>query len=140
MSSGTRKIHPRPAPLVCIVDPDAVLARRLAELLQGAGAEVRVFGSGAALLAAAAPAPACIISEMRLPDTTGIELIGALRAREISSPVILLADDGEVATAVAAMRAGALDFIEKPHVDRLLVWHIRRLLDNDEPGDGPDAG
>jgi two-component system response regulator FixJ len=137
MSPVIQENEPLTAALVCIVDPDAALAQRLSELLAAAGAQVRVFGSGAALLAEAAIRPACVISELRLPDMTGIELIGALRARQVQAPVILLAGDGDVAAAVAAMRAGALDFIEKPHVDRLLAWHVRRLLENDEPGAGP---
>jgi len=119
---------------VFIVDPDDALARRLSELLSTIGAQVRVFPSAAAVLAAAKPAPACVISEVRLPDMSGIELIDALRNRGVHSPVILLAADSDVATAVKAMRAGALDFIEKPHVDRLLAWHVGRLLEPAAPG------
>jgi len=120
---------------VFIVDPDEAMTRHLAELLSALGAEVQIFTTAAAMLDAPGPAPACVISELELPDMSGIELIAALRSRQVRSPVILLAADGEIATAVKAMRAGALDFIEKPHVDRLLAWHVGRLLEHVTPGD-----
>jgi two-component system response regulator FixJ len=122
------------ASTVYIVDPDEALTRRLSDLLSAIGAQVRVFPSAAAALAAATSAPACVVSEVRLPDMSGIELIDALRNRGVHSPVILLATDSDVATAVKAMRAGALDFIEKPHVERLLAWHVGRLLEPATPG------
>jgi two-component system response regulator FixJ len=124
------------APTVCIADPDEALTGRLAELLETLGPEVRAYASGQALLADLRPGTICVIAEARLPDMTGIELIGSLRDRMPGVPVILLATDGDVAAAVSAMRAGALDFIEKPHVDRLLAWRVRHLLEND----GPEAG
>lgn len=134
MRADLENNNDRSASSVFIVDPDEALARRLAGLLAGLGAEVRVFPSAAAVLEAAACAPACVISEAKLPDLSGIDLIGALRSRGVRSPVILLAADGDVAMAVEAMRAGALDFIEKPHVDRLLAWHVGRLLEPASPG------
>lgn len=134
MPAHPEKNSDHAASSVFIVDPDDALARRLSELLSVIGAQVRVFPSAAAVLAAATPAPACVISEVRLPDMSGIELIDALRNRGVHSPVILLAAESDVATAVKAMRAGALDFIEKPHVERLLAWHVGRLLEPAAPG------
>ena len=124
------------APIVCIADPDEALTRRLADLLETLGTEVGTYPSGKALLASLRPGTICVIAEARLPDMTGIELIRSLRSRMPDVPVILLATDGDVAAAVAAMRAGALDFIEKPHVDRLLAWRIRHLLENERPAPG----
>jgi two-component system response regulator FixJ len=118
---------------VSIVDPDLPLARRLAELLGGVGADVSVFPDAETFLAAPPGALACVISALQLPGINGIELIGELRGRGIRAPVILLAGDGNVETAVSAIRAGALDFIEKPHVDRLLAWHVARLLERGPP-------
>lgn len=129
MPADTGKENEREDCSVFIVERDEALVRRLSELLSGLGAQVRTFASGTAALAAADPAPACVISELELPDMSGIELIGALRARGMRVPVILMAATADVATAVQAMRAGALDFIEKPHVDRLLAWHVGRLLE-----------
>jgi len=123
-------------PIVCIADPDEALARRIAELLEEMGTQVRTYASGRALLDDLAARTLCVISEASLPDMTGIELIGILRERLPGTPVILLATDGDVAAAVAAMRAGALDFIEKPHVDRLLAWRVQHLMENDAPAAG----
>jgi len=123
--------------VVCLLDPDEAVTHRLADLLTPLGADVRIFASGQALLEQCDVPPLCVVAEMRLPDMTGVELIGALRRRGVTSPVIFVAAEGDVATAVSAMRAGALDFIEKPHVDRLLAWHVRRLLESsDDSGNG----
>jgi len=132
--------HEASSDIVYLLDTDEPLARRLADLLAPIGAEVRILGSGQAMLAEPDLQPLCVVAEMRLPDMTGVELIGALRRRGVTAPVILLSAESDVATAVSTMRAGALDFIEKPHVDRLLAWHVRRLLDSREipAADGSD--
>lgn len=126
--------------LVCLVDADESLTRRLADLLAPLGADVRTFSTAGAMLAECGEEPLCVVSEIRLPDMTGVELIEKLQARGVHAPVILLAAESDVATAVTGMRAGALDFIEKPHVDRLLAWHVRRLLEGREPPASDPAG
>jgi two-component system response regulator FixJ len=136
MPADTENKKTSAVPIVCIADPDEALTRRLADLFEPLGTQVRRYPSGQALLDDLEPGTVCVIGEARLPDMTGTELIGSLRKRAPGVPVILLASDGEVADAVAAMRAGALDFIEKPHVDRLLVWRLRHLLENDGPAAG----
>lgn len=133
--------QPSPSDItVCIVDPDEELARRTGAMLEPLGVRPLVFSTGAALLAGAPPCPACVICELRLPDMTAVELMQELRERQVAAPVIVLAGDGDVATAVTVMRAGALDFVEKPQADRLLVWHVRRLLESFESASrpGPD--
>jgi FixJ family two-component response regulator len=116
---------------VCVVDPDAALVDRLNTLFTAMGASVRGYRTGRALLDdIGTDAPACVICEMRLPDMTGLELLDQLRQRRLGVPLILMSRDGDVSTAVAAMRAGALDFVEKPQVDQLLAWHVHRLLDS----------
>jgi len=127
-------VHPLNSPeassdIVYLLDTDEALVRRLADLFTPMGADVRIFRSGQAMLAKLDLQPLCVVTEMRLPDMTGVELISALRRRGVTAPVILLSAESDVATAVSAMRAGALDFIEKPHVDRLLAWHVSRLLE-----------
>lgn len=114
--------------VVCVVDPDETLTRRLAESFAALGATVHTYATGSAMLAEASPGLACIIAEAVLPDMTGMELIAALRERGLHIPVILQAAEADVTTAVAGMRAGALDFIEMPQGERLLAWHVRRLL------------
>lgn len=115
---------------VCVVDPDAALVARLNALFTAMGATVRAYATGAELLAdIGTDTPACVICEMRLPDMSGLELVEQLRRRQPALPFVLMSRDSDVATAVAAMRAGALDFVEKPQVDQLLAWHVHRLLD-----------
>lgn len=115
---------------VCVVDPDAALVDRLNSLFTAMGACVRGYPTGRALLDdIGTDVPACVICEMRLPDMTGLELLDQLRQRRLAVPLIMMSRDGDVSTAVAAMRAGALDFVEKPQVDQLLAWHVHRLLD-----------
>jgi two-component system response regulator FixJ len=118
------------SPTVCVVDTDAALVARLNVLFTAMGACVRSYPTGRALLAdIGTDAPACVIAEMRLPDMSGLELLEALRQRRLGVPFIVMSRDSDVATAVAAMHAGALDFVEKPQVDQLLAWHVHRLLD-----------
>lgn len=115
---------------VCVVDPDAALTARLNALFTAMGASVRVYATGSELLDdIGSDTPACVICEMRLPDMSGLEVVERLRRRQPALPFIMMSRDGDVAAAVAAMRAGALDFVEKPHVDQLLAWHVHRLLD-----------
>ncbi len=115
---------------VCVVDPDAALVDRLNALFTAIGAHVRGYPTGRALLDdIGTDTPACVICEMHLPDMTGVELLEQLRQRRPGVPLIMMSRDGDVSTAVAAMRAGALDFVEKPQVDQLLAWHVHRLLD-----------
>ena len=130
---NTRK-HSSPA--VCVVEPDEAEARRIAGLLGAVGAAVRRFADGAALLAEPVAEAVCIISEMTLPDMTGADLISTLRGRGIRTPVILLAAETDVASAVAGIRAGALDYIDKTQMERLLSLHLQRLILENDPGPG----
>lgn len=122
----------RHGPLVCIVDPDAASRRRVAELLGSLGAEVEAFATAREFLARLPRAmPVCVITEARLPDMPGLALLQELRARGLGIPTILLATDADVGAAVEAMRAGALDFIEKPLIDRALVSQVAPILEDD---------
>lgn len=125
------------APAVCVVEPDVAEARRIAGLLGAVGATMRSYADGAALLAEPVGDAACVISEMALPDMTGADLISALRGRGNHTPVILLAEESDVTAAVAGIRAGALDFIDKTQMERLLLVHLRRMILENRPGSGP---
>jgi two-component system response regulator FixJ len=121
--------------VVCVVEPDAREAKRIEGILTAIGAAARLYGDGQSLLADPPPDAVCVISEMSLPDMTGAELIAALRTRENHAPVILLAAESDVSSAVAAIRAGALDYLDKAQMDRLLRLHLQRLIHEH----GPDA-
>jgi len=123
---------PRHAALVCVVDPDAAVRRSVAALLRALGAEVQGYATAREFLAQLPTAvPVCVVAESRLPDMSGIALLQELRARGLKIPTILLSTDADVTGAVKAMRAGALDFIEKPYIDRALVTQVAPILDAD---------
>jgi len=117
---------------VYVVEDDATVRLGYAQSLCLADLPVREFGDAESALAALAHAPAAaIVSDIRLPGIDGLSLLDTVRARPDGAaiPVILITGHGDIAMAVAAMRAGAYDFIEKPfHPDRLLDA-VRRGLE-----------
>ena len=76
--------------------------------------------------------PVCLIAAATMPDMNGIELLQELRTRGLDIPTILLAHQEDVPFAVAAMRAGAVDFVERPYIDRALLHHVGHLLTPDK--------
>lgn len=121
---------PQAAPLVCLVDPSPATRRSVSALVGSLGAEVTVYGTGEEFLASIAERlPACLIADTRLPDMSGLALLAELRARGIGIPAILLSSDDDVRGAVAAMRAGAVDCIEKPFIDSALANQVAKILD-----------
>lgn len=119
--------------LVYVVDADPRVRSSVCSLLAQLGAEVRAFATAADVLDAIGNRiPSCLIADAQLPDLGGIELLGILRHRGTRVPTILMSKDDDVTLAVAAMRAGALDFIEKPFVDRALLNQIAPLLGLDD--------
>jgi two-component system, LuxR family, response regulator FixJ len=120
----------RAAPLVYLVDDNQPFRRSTAMLLETAGLEVRHYGAGAALLAQLDQAMvpclgACAVSDVRMPDMSGLELLEELKRRKYEIPVILITAHGDVPLAVEAMRRGAVDFIEKPFAGEMLIEAIR---------------
>ncbi|GAN77228.1 transcriptional regulator [Acidisphaera rubrifaciens HS-AP3] len=100
----------------------------LAFLLQQAGYAVRAYAAGAALLDAAPDGDGCIVSDYRMPEMDGLALQAALSARGVRLPVIMMTAHGEVPVAVRAMKAGAIDFLEKPVDERTLLDAVDRAL------------
>jgi two-component system, chemotaxis family, CheB/CheR fusion protein len=98
-------------------------------LLTRAGYRVETFAGGDAFLAAPhAAVSRCLITDMRMPGIGGFELLARLAAAGIVLPAIMITGHGDVATAVEAMRAGAVDFVEKPvHAQELLACVERAL-------------
>ena len=113
--------------VIHIVDDEAPVRASLAFLLMSAGFAVRVHDGGPAFLEALSdPASACLITDLRMPQMNGVELLEALAAGGLSVPAIVITGHGDVPMAVAAMKAGASDFIEKPFADDVLIDAIRR--------------
>jgi len=115
--------------VVGVIDSDPVARAGLKALLLPVGVDVMGYESAEAyLLSRAARQPACLIVDLLLPGMSGLELLRRLRSNGHDVPVILLADESDVPTAVAAMREGATDFIEKPYVNIAILKQVQKLL------------
>jgi two-component system, LuxR family, response regulator FixJ len=114
---------------IFIVDDDAGVRRSLRALLESAHFLVRDYPSAKAFLADNIKAGGCLIVDIRMPEMNGLELQEEVLKRAISLPVIIITGHGDVPLAVRAMRAGAIDFIEKPFDDESLFASIRRALE-----------
>jgi two-component system response regulator FixJ len=111
---------------VHIIDDDEAMRDSLVFLLDTAGLEVEASASAEAFLRTLPdPRLGCIVTDIRMPDMTGLDLIRALKAGGHDYPVIVITGHGDVALAVESMKAGAVDFIEKPFDDEALLCAIR---------------
>ena len=116
-------------PVVGVIDPDPVARAALTALLQPVGVEVMGFDTAEAyLLSGVSRNLACLIVDLLLPGMSGLELLRRLRSNGNDVPVILLADESDVPTAVAAMREGATDFIEKPYINVAILKQVQKLI------------
>ena len=119
--------------IVHVIDDDEGLRESLAFLLRSAALEVRSFESAKAFLDALPnTALGCVITDVRMPDMSGIELLRRLKELKIGVPVIVITGHGDIALAVEAMKIGAADFFEKPFNDNLLVASVRAALQQQE--------
>jgi len=121
-------------PTVFVVDDDLALRTSLKWLIESAGMQVVSFASAREFLDAYPPyrgRPGSLLVDVRMPGMSGLELQGCLADFDIRLPVIIITGHGDVAMAVRAMKAGALDFIEKPFNDEDLLASIHRGLDLD---------
>lgn len=115
--------------IVHVIDDDEGLRESLAFLLRSAELEVRSFDSAKAFLDELPDAAlGCVITDVRMPDMSGIELLRRLKELKIGVPVIVITGHGDIALAVEAMKIGAADFFEKPFDDDLLVASVRAAL------------
>jgi len=116
---------------VFVVDDDPSVLRAIARLLRLEFA-VEAFDSPSTFLEALRPdSPGCILLDLALPGVSGLELQERLVASGCMQPVVFLSGQGSVRTSVQAMRAGALDFIEKPWENDSLLNTVRRALERD---------
>jgi two-component system, LuxR family, response regulator FixJ len=116
--------------VVHIVDDDEAMRKSLAFMLSTAGLPVRVYDSATSFLASLATAQAgCLITDVRMPEMTGIELLQKLQAKRIKLPVIVITGHGDIALAVEAMKSGAVDFIEKPFGPETILRAVRAAED-----------
>ena len=117
-------------PIVHVIDDDEAVREVLAFELGSAGMEVRTYDSAAAFLKIVPTVQAgCIITDVRMPDLSGIDLLRRLRELQVTAPVIVITAHGDIPLAVEAMRIGAVDFLEKPFADEVLLASVRSALD-----------
>lgn len=117
-------------PVVYVVDDDASICRALARLLRSAGFAVQTFPSAKAFLDWSAPdRPACLVLDIRMPGPSGLDLQSALREADRLLPIVFITGHGDVATSVRAMKAGAVDFLQKPFDDQELLACVQRALE-----------
>lgn len=119
-------------PVVHVVDDDTGVRRALALLLSSNGLQVQCHPSAVAFLEHYDPEqPGCLILDVRMPAMSGLELQHELLHRGIQIPIIFLTGHGDVPMAVEALRAGAVDFMEKPFRAEALLAKIREALERD---------
>ena len=115
--------------MVHVVDDDAGVRDSLAFLFESAGLPVATYESATVLLDAAPRLmPGCILTDIRMPDLDGMALQQRLNEIGVRLPVIIMTGHADVPLAVAALKAGAIDFIEKPFDDEAMLSAVRRAL------------
>jgi two-component system response regulator FixJ len=116
--------------VVHVIDDDEAVREVLAFQLGSAGIDVQTYDSAAGFLKIAPTVQAgCIITDVRMPDLSGIDLLRQLRELKVSAPVIVITAHGDIPLAVEAMRLGAIDFLEKPFDDDVLLASVRSALE-----------
>ena len=119
-------------PIVFVVDDDIAVRDAIKNLLESVGIHVQTFGSGAEFLAKTrAEAPSCLILDVRLPGTSGLEFQRELTMAGIEIPIIFITGHGDIPITVQAMKAGAVDFLTKPFREQELLDAIHKAVDRD---------
>jgi two-component system, LuxR family, response regulator FixJ len=117
---------------IYVVDDDDTFRKSLQWLLESVGLGVKTFTTAAEFLEAYAPgSPGCLVLDIRMPGMSGLQLQDELAARGIRVPVIFLTGHGDVPMAVAAVKKGALDFLQKPYNDQQLLDLVNSALRHD---------
>ncbi len=116
-------------PVVHVIDDDESAREALAFLIDCAGFQVRTYESAVRFLDAVPTMDhGCIVTDVRMPELTGVELIGRLKALGVKDPVIVITGHADVPMAIQAMKAGVADFLEKPFGDDAILGAIRAAL------------
>ncbi len=119
-------------PQVFLIDDDEPVLTAVALLMKSAGLECRTYSSARAFLDEFDPElPGCVVTDMRMPGLSGLDLQEQLSKMENAPPVILITGHGDVPAAVRAMKQGAHDFIEKPFSDQVLLDSVMKAIDLD---------
>ncbi len=122
---------PPETPSVHVIDDDEAMRQSLAFLLRTAKIDVQTYDAAASFLAALPTIRSgCVVTDVRMPGMSGMELLQRLREMKVELPVIVVTGHGDVPLAVEAMKFGARDFLEKPFDDEVLLASIRTALND----------
>ena len=122
----------QPEPLVYVIDDDDAVRQSLEFLLKTAKVKVQGFDSAKAFLEILPQVKSgCIITDIRMPEITGIDLLRRVKELDLDIPVIVITGHGDIALAVEAMKIGAVDFLEKPFDDEMILSSVRAALNRD---------
>jgi two-component system response regulator FixJ len=119
--------------VVHVIDDDDAARDSLRFLLESANLTVRTYESAVKFLDQLARLEAgCVVTDVRMPDVSGIELLGRLAKSGAAFPVVVITGHGDISLAVEAMKLGAVDFFEKPYDDEALLSSVRSALSRQE--------
>ncbi|HEY3516394.1 MAG TPA: response regulator [Gammaproteobacteria bacterium] len=117
---------------VVVIDDDLSVRRSLTRLLASAGYEVITCSSAEEFLGlSSVPCPACLVTDVRMPGMTGLDLLDVLRTRGASLPIILVSGDTDAGASAQARAAGAVRFLLKPFASEDLLGALAEALDRD---------
>jgi two-component system response regulator FixJ len=117
--------------MIALIEDDEAVLRSLSMLLAKRGHQVKSYGSAEEFLEAlAGNPPLCVVSDIRMPGMSGIELHQRLSRSNPALPVILITGHGDIAMAVDAIKQGAFDFVEKPFDDERLMARIQAAIES----------
>jgi FixJ family two-component response regulator len=129
----TRQTSASPLPpTVVIVDDEATVRESLDSLLRSVGLRTLLFASPAELLRASVPdGPGCLVLDVRLPGTSGLDFQDQLSKNGIELPIVFMTGHGDIPMSVRAMKAGAVDFLTKPFDQQQLLAAVRAAIEKD---------
>ncbi|MCR5876171.1 response regulator transcription factor FixJ [Phenylobacterium sp. J426] len=126
--------------VVHVIDDDEAMRQSLEFLLDTAGYAARTYESGPQFLQHLPGLEhGCILTDVRMPDMNGLELVRRLQTHGVTLPVIVLTGHGDVPLAVEAMKAGVRDFLEKPFDDEVLLAAVASAMDSGDQAQKEDA-
>jgi FixJ family two-component response regulator len=118
-------------PKVFVVDDDASVQKSLERLLRSVGLQVEVFSTAQDfLLNAAHEGPCCLVLDVRMPGLSGLELQEKMVSKGIMMPIIFITGHGNIPMSVKAIKAGAVDFLEKPFDEQVLLDAVHKAIEN----------
>jgi len=120
-------------PIVFVVDDDSSVRKALQRLVQSVGMKVEIFASARDFLSRSPyTGPGCLVLDIRMPGLSGLDLQEALAKTDWALPIVFITGHGTVPMSVRAMKAGAIDFLEKPFEDHALLDSIQHALARDQ--------